>query len=208
MNIAVFGAKGRVGSAVVRLAKSKHNVMEIDKDYVKNELPHIDAVIDFSSAAATNQVCDFCKTHTCPLICGVTGQNAEQQKALDELKNSVIVIQKSNFSKGVETLATLCKTAIKMLPNYDCEIIETHRKGKADAPSGTAKTIACVIAQEKGSFSQVVVHSIRAGSNFGKHEIIIAGNGESISIIHQAENVDIFAQGALYAAETLYDGKV
>lgn len=203
MNIAVFGAKGRVGSAVVRLAKSKHNVMEIDKNYVQNELQSVDVAIDFSTAAAAKQICDFCKTHTCPLVCGVTGHNEEQQSALNELKEHVTVIQKSNFSKGVETLKTLCKTAVQMLPKYDCEIIETHRKGKADAPSGTAKTLAGIISQEKGSFSTVTVHSVRTGSNFGKHEIIIAGNGESISIIHQAENVDIFAQGALDAAQSV-----
>ena len=60
MNIAVFGAKGRVGSAVVRLAKG-HNVWQIDDGFEQNILQNVDVAIDFSLPSATQRVVDFCQ---------------------------------------------------------------------------------------------------------------------------------------------------
>ena len=77
MNVAVFGAKGRVGSAVVRLAKG-HNVWQIDKDFEHNPLQTVDVVVDFSLPSATKNVVDFCKAHHCPLVTGVTGHSVTQ----------------------------------------------------------------------------------------------------------------------------------
>ena len=75
MNIAVFGAKGRVGSKVVEIAvKRGHKVWEIDESYQNNPLDRVDGVIDFSVAAATEQVCEFCLKHNCPLVTGVRGR--------------------------------------------------------------------------------------------------------------------------------------
>ncbi len=204
MNIAVFGAKGRVGSKVVEIAlKRNHKVYQIDKNFEHNKLDKVDAVIDFSTASATSDVCAFCSAHKCPLISGVTGHNTEQLTDLEELSKQVKVIKKENFSTGVTFLKEIAELAASELKNWDCAIIETHRKGKTDSPSGTAKALASIISQNKGSFSTVTVHSVRAGSNFGKHEIIFAADGESITVTHQAENVEIFALGAVKEAENM-----
>jgi len=204
MNIAVFGACGRVGKSVVKLAKEKgHRVYEIDKNEQKNALKEIDAAIDFSAPEATEKVCGFCIEHGCPLVTGVTGRNASQDKLIDELKNHVTVIAENNFSKGIETLISLCRIAASQLKNWDAEIVETHRKGKADSPSGTAKSIAASIVETKGSFSAASVHSLRCGTNFGRHAVVFGGRGESLTLTHQAENVEIFALGAIEEAEKL-----
>lgn len=204
MNIAVFGANGRVGKKVVEIAKKRgHNVCEIDKDGEQNPLEKIDAVIDFSTAQATADVCAFCIVRDCPLISGVTGRNVAQDALLDDLRKRVKVIEKANFSQGAAFVEKVCALAGKELYNWDAEIVEIHRKGKADAPSGTAKRFASVIAQNKGSFSTVTVHSVRCGSNFGTHEIIFAANGESVTVTHRAENVEIFALGAVVEAERI-----
>lgn len=207
MNIAVFGAKGRVGSKVVEIAEKRgHTVIPIDIKEVKSTKNSntytVDAVIDFSVAEATNEVCDFCRQHRSPLVSGVTGRNEQQEKEIERLSNELPVVCKSNFSVGVDMLHRICEIVAKELPDWDCEIVETHRKGKLDAPSGTAKSIAATIAQQK-SFKKVTVHSLRCGSNFGKHQIVFATNGESLTLTHQAENVDIFALGAVLEAEKL-----
>ena len=198
MNVAVFGAKGRVGSAVVRLAKG-HNVWQIDKDFEHNPLQTVDVVVDFSLPSATKNVVDFCKAHHCPLVTGVTGHSVTQLALLDELSQHVTVVAMDNFSEGVQILAQICQYVAQNC-NWACEIVETHHARKKDSPSGTAKMLASKIAKAGGEFCGVTVHSLRLGSNFGCHQVVFATSGESLTITHQAENVEIFARGALKRA--------
>ena len=250
MNIAVFGAKGRVGSKVVEIAKQRgHTVTPIDiknnklseknqlispvgedletnisvrnikslpNNNIENDSPtgydccvcvaeesnKIDVVIDFSTAAATQDVCNFCRQHRCALVSGVTGRNEEQQQLIDCLSSELPVVCKSNFSVGVNMLHRLSEIVAKELADWDCEIVEIHRRGKLDSPSGTAKSLASTIAQQK-NFKRVTTHALRCGSNFGKHEIVFATNGESLTLTHQAENVEIFALGSVLECEKL-----
>lgn len=198
MNVAVFGAKGRVGSAVVRLAKG-HNVWQIDKDFEHNPLQTVDVVVDFSLPSATKNVVDFCKAHHCPLVTGVTGHSVTQLDLLDELSQYVTVVAMDNFSEGIQILAKICQYVAQNC-NWACEIVETHHAHKKDSPSGTAKMLASKIAKAGGEFCGVTVHSLRLGSNFGCHQVVFATSGESLTITHQAENVEIFARGALKRA--------
>ena len=211
MNVAVFGAKGRVGSKIVEIAQQRgHAVIPVDikdkidtPDHTANQANgKIDVVIDFSTAAATKDVCDFCRQHRCALVSGVTGRNQQQQDLIDNLSKELPVVCKANFSVGVDMLHRLCEIVARELPDWDAEIVEIHRRGKLDAPSGTAKSLAATIAKQK-SFKKVTTHALRCGSNFGKHEIIFATNGESLTITHQAENVEIFALGAILECEKL-----
>lgn len=222
MKIVLFGAKGRVGSRVRAIAEQRgHTVVPLDKEdcaddgFVNNAaLVGADVAIDFSLSEATSKVCEFCKKFRCPLVSGVTGRTPEQQQMLDELAKSVPTCVKSNFSVGVQTLTKLVSEACKLLYDWDCEIVEIHRKDKRDSPSGTAKNLAAIAAQRK-NFCNVTVHSLRCGSNFGRHSVIFAAQGESLELTHQAENTDIFARGAVLEAEKLVgfaqnvaDGKI
>ncbi len=198
MNIAVFGAKGRVGSAVVRLAKG-HNIWQIDKNWNVSPLDKVDVAIDFALPSATKDVVEFCKLHCCPLVTGVTGRNGSQLQLIDELAQQVAVVAKDNFCQGIMMLEKVCKQLAQDC-NWDCEIVETHHKNKIDSPSGTAKMLATNILKARGEFSKVTVHSLRVGSNFGRHVVVFGTSGESLTITHQAENVDIFAKGALQTA--------
>ena len=226
MVIAVFGANGRVGKQTVKAATERgHCVYGIDADgaYLYQAKAHsqcadnaapikaiktddglvdteIDAVIDYSTASATQQVCEFCLKHRCALVSGVTGRNDEQTQLVKQLSASVPVVCKANFSTGIAALTEICRQLALMLPDWDCEIVEIHRREKTDAPSGTAKQLAATLAQRK-SFTQTAVHSLRAGSNFGCHCVVLASKGESLTLTHQAENVDIFAYGAVKQAE-------
>ena len=208
MNIAVLGARGRVGSKTAEIAaKRGHNVWEIDADYQKNPLERLDGVIDFSVAEATELARDLCMKYRCPLVSGVTGRNEKQTEMLEALKKQVTVAEKANFSCGMTVFEKVCEKIAAELRNWDCEIVETHRKGKRDCPSGTAKMLAGKIAAAKGSFSSVTVHSRRLGSCFGTHEITFATQGESITLTHSAENVEIFALGAVKTLEEIVNGK-
>lgn len=203
MNIAVFGSKGKLGSRVVDLAQKRgHNVWQIDRDINENPLDKVDVTINFATAEGIKDVCEFCMKHRCPLVSGTTGLSAEQEKLLTALSQTVKVVSKPNFSEGVEMMYKLCDIASKQL-HWDCAVVETHRKGKKDAPSGTAKGLASVIAQNMGSFSAVDVHALRLGENCGRHEATFANGCESLTIIHQAYTPDVFALGAIRAAEQI-----
>lgn len=200
MKIAVFGAEGRVGSRVCAIAKQRgHQVFKMER-HEKQHVDQVDAVIDFSTADATEEVCDFCATHHCLLVSGVTGRTDEQQMQLENLKKSNVVFESENFGKGMKTVEKICAKCATL--NWDCAVIETHRKGKKDSPSGTAKRLATVISQNGTRI--VEVHSLRQGDTVGKHEIVFVGTGESVTIIHNAQNVDCFALGAVERAETLF----
>ena len=207
MNIAVFGARGRMGQKVVEIAEKRgHNVWQIDRDWQMNCLETVDVAIDFSASDATEQICVFCKKYNCALVSGVTGREEKQLQMIEELSATVPVVCKANYSEGVNMLYKLAEEVAKKLADWDCEILEIHHRNKIDSPSGTAKQLAGVIAKQ-GSFKKVTIHALRAGSNVGQHTVIFATNNESLTLTHQAESRDIFARGAVLEAEHLAGGK-
>ena len=106
------------------------------------------------------------------------------------------------MSIGANLLFDLARSAAARLKaGYDIEIVEAHHRLKKDAPSGTAKKIAEVIAKEKGwDVSKLPVHSIRAGDIVGEHTIYFSGPGETLELTHRAQSRDAFARGSLVAA--------
>ena len=127
-----------------------------------------------------------------------------------------------NFSIGVNTLFWLTSKAAEILGNgYDLEVVEMHHRLKQDAPSGTAKHLAEILAKQTGlSYSdntihgrkgiigprtknEIGMHSIRGGDVIGDHTVIYAASGERIELAHKASSRNTFANGALRAAQWL-----
>ena len=120
-----------------------------------------------------------------------------------------------NYSVGVNILFQLAK-ALKSFPQeYTFSIAEIHHTGKKDAPSGTAKKLGEIIANQRG-YSKTVygregisprkpeeleITALRAGGVPGIHDLIVAGPYEMLRIEHTAFSRNVFAQGAVYAAE-------
>jgi 4-hydroxy-tetrahydrodipicolinate reductase len=106
---------------------------------------------------------------------------------------------------------------------YDVEIVETHHRRKADAPSGTALKMADVLAEALGrdltkvgvfarhghtgprTDQEIGIQTLRAGDIVGEHTVIFAGVGERIEITHRAHSRDNFARGAIVAALWVVD---
>lgn len=203
MNLTVFGAHGRLGKRVVEIAQKRgHSVWQIDKNYSENQLDKVDAVINFATAEGIEDVVEFCRKHRCPLVTGTTGLTAKQQGLIDELAKTATVVQKANFAIGIDMLYRLCDIVSREL-HWDCVVVETHRRGKKDAPSGTARSLQNMISKNLGSFKSVETHSLRLGDNAGRHEVTFANGGESLTLTHQAYSADIFALGAVKEAESL-----
>ncbi len=192
------------------------NIQDIPKDL------DFDVIIDFSHPAFCAQTVNLARQHKKPLVYATTGLNDEDIKLLDELSKEVALFRSSNMSLGVNLVINLAKQAAKFLyDDFDIEIIEKHHNKKIDAPSGTALTMAKEInktldnkmnfvyeresKREKRDKKEIGIHSIRGGTIVGEHDILFAGNDETITLSHQATSKEVFAKGALRAGQFIKD---
>ncbi|HWQ44064.1 MAG TPA: 4-hydroxy-tetrahydrodipicolinate reductase [Methanosarcina barkeri] len=175
-----------------------------------------DILIDFTAASATVVNAPIAARCGVNLIIGTTGLTAEQRKVIDDSiqKNQVSAVISPNYSVGVNVFFKIIREAAKYLADYDIEIIEAHHNQKKDAPSGTALRAADVISEALGGKDYVYgregiaprgkeigIHGVRAGDIAGDHTVLFAGNSERIEIKHMAHSRQIFANGAVKAAE-------
>lgn len=166
-----------------------------------------DVIIDFSSAQGLAARLEFAKARGICIVLAPTGLSAANEAMISEYARFVPIFRAANFSLGAAVTEVLCAQARRLLPcEFDAAIIEKHHKTKKDAPSGTALNIAKAIdgATEK-SGKKTEIHALRLGTFSGEHEIIFAGDGETVTIIHHAENRRIFALGAIKAAGFLIE---
>ncbi len=179
------------------------------------EIP--DVIIDFSHHTALPQIMEYATKNNVPCVICTTGHTDEEYAIMKEASTHVPVFFSRNMSLGVNLLIALCKKASHALgSDFDVEIIEKHHHNKLDAPSGTALMIADAIAdtrseseyvydrhsvRKKRDEKEIGIHSIRGGSIIGEHEVMFAGKDEIITISHSAGSRELFATGALRAAE-------
>jgi len=221
--IIIAGAKGRMGKALVACAPSHAGlevVGQIDQgDSLEAVIGQGDAVIDFSSHSATPGIAKLCAQHQKALVIGTTGLNDTETFEVKQAAARIPMVWASNYSTGVNTLFWLTRKAAEILgPDFDLEVVEMHHRLKRDAPSGTAKSLAEVLAQVRHlqyakvarhgragivgerTGNEIGVHSIRGGDVVGDHTVIFATNGERVELTHKASSRDTFANGALRAA--------
>lgn len=164
-------------------------------------VPAFDVAIDFSLPQGFDAVLALCVARGAALVSGTTGLSAAQEAQLEAAAASIPLAWASNFSLGVAVLHELVERAGRLLPGWDCDIVEAHHTRKLDAPSGTALTLGAA-AQAGGATPHYA--SIRAGDIVGEHLVQFATAGERIELVHRASNRDIFARGALHAAARLH----
>ena len=206
LKIAVCGATGRTGSRAAALASTDprfHLVARVDRSRAAefdDEAGAVAAVIDFSTPAATVHYAAACARAKTAFVTGVTGLNDVQRAQLAAAAKKIPVFSSPNFSRGVTMMTWLAGEAAKRLADYDAAIVETHHKGKKDAPSGTALRLAQAVREGRGAGDAVETLSLRLADVVGDHELIFAGPFERLTLSHVAESRDVFARGALDAA--------
>ena len=229
MKIIVCGALGKMGSKIRENALKTTDIIpvagvdlketEINGFKVYDSFDKIhesaDAVIDFSNKASLNAVLDYCvKTHTPAVLCS-TGYDDNDIAEIFKAAESVAIFRSANMSLGVNVLIEAVKFAASRLYGFDIEIIEKHHNKKADAPSGTAvmikdgiKEVLPNITEVYGRYgfvgarkqNEIGIHAVRGGTIVGEHQVIFAGDNESLTFTHNAESRDVFALGAIAAA--------
>ncbi len=220
MRIAVVGARGRMGSTVVRLATEQglEVVAAIDAGDRMTVLSRSGAevAIDFSSPGATTELADVAAAAGIAIVSGTTGLDEGAFAALNRAAASVAVAWEPNMSVGVHVLGALVASAIRMLgPDVDVEIVEAHHRLKVDAPSGTALRLAEIARGARGGArfvhgregrpgareqAEIGIHAMRGGDVIGEHSVHLMGVGERIELVHRASSRDLFAGGALRVA--------
>lgn len=160
----------------------------------------VDVFVDFTTPEATEMNLDYVGKYKKAVVIGTTGLNNNQLKKIEEISKISPIVFSPNMSIGVNVLfAILPEIAQRLGPNYNIEIVEAHHQAKKDAPSGTAKRFAQILAD--ATKKEIPTHAIRLGDIVGDHTIIFCGNSERIEIKHQAHSRDLFVLGALKAAK-------
>lgn len=241
IKVIVTGCFGRMGQEIVKLVgterfedlqiiagictseqvnlPSNFQISQRLEDYIDKA----DVVIDFSIPTSAIEFAKICTEHKKAFVCGTTGFTLDQEIELKKLAEQTPLFVSYNMSIGVAKFAQILKQASNILAaDYDVEILEKHHNKKADAPSGTAKMLAQLIAETRGfelppSIStdrnhlrekgEIGFASIRGGAIIGEHQVIFAGSTDVITISHQALNRGQFAYGALSVARWLLGKK-
>jgi 4-hydroxy-tetrahydrodipicolinate reductase len=204
VRVALIGARGRMGRTIVDLAKNDSKIDIVAQsdigDAIDAAVKDCDVAIDFSNANATDEICRAASQNRKALVIGTTGHSPEQRNVIEKTAKSVPIVFAANFSVGVNTLFALTRRAAEILGSeFKPEIVETHHTQKKDAPSGTAKALGEIL-KEAGK-SDVPIQSIREGDVVGEHTVTFVGPSERLELTHRAESREIFARGALRAAE-------
>lgn len=213
-------SRGHRVTAALNSEATAQNAAVFDADGNPGRTPfdEADVVIDFSSPSALPAVAGYVRRTGTPLVCGTTGYSAEQAEVLRRLGEAAPVLYSVNYSMGVAVMKRILRDCGAYLLNggFDAELVETHHRQKADAPSGTAKALLEALdpAGElepvygrhglcRRGTSEIGVHVLRGGTEAGTHSVQFFGEDEMLEVRHSAASRSIFARGALYSAERL-----
>lgn len=165
----------------------------------------IEVVVDVSSEGGAAAAIELALASQAALLVGTTGLSPATLARARQAADRVAVMVAPNFSLGIAILRRLVAEACRLAgPEWQIDFVETHHRGKRDAPSGTAIALA-EEAERAGGESGLAsrIHSIRAGGCIGEHEIRLAAAEESLLLRHTALDRRLFARGALRAARWL-----
>ncbi|MXG92177.1 4-hydroxy-tetrahydrodipicolinate reductase [Nocardioides flavescens] len=230
--VGVLGARGKVGAEVVRAVEEADDlelVASLDAGDALEELVSAgaEAVVDFTHPDAVMDSLRFCAEHGIHAVVGTTGFDDERLATLrgwlgDDPGAGVLIAP--NFSIGA---VLMMRFAAAAAPFYESvEIVELHHPTKADAPSGTARRTAELVAaarREAGlgpvpdatstgldgargaDVAGVHVHSVRARGLVAHQEVLLGGVGETLTIRHDSMDRASFTPGVLAGLRWIAD---
>ncbi|HLN78709.1 MAG TPA: 4-hydroxy-tetrahydrodipicolinate reductase [Nocardioidaceae bacterium] len=224
MKVGVLGARGKVGAEVCRAVEAADDmelVAAIDADDSSDELVSsgAHAVVDFTHPDVVMDNLEFCIDHGIHAVVGTTGfdeERLEQVRTWLSDSSGTGVLVAPNFSIGA---ILMMRFAAEAAPFYESvEIVELHHPEKADAPSGTARRTASLIAEARrragsgpipdatstalegargADVEGIRVHGLRLRGLVAHQEVILGGPGETLTIRHDSLDRVSFMPGVL-----------
>jgi 4-hydroxy-tetrahydrodipicolinate reductase len=198
INVAVSGAAGRMGETVCRAVEGAEDMALVGRADPQLEtaladvLGDADVVVDFStpdSALANARACLEAGVHC---VMGTSGADFSSLEGVGE--GNLFVAP--NFAIGAVLMMKFAVEAAAHMP--ECEIVELHHDGKLDAPSGTAKRTAELIAEAGGNVHEPI-HSVRLPGLVAHQEVLFGGAGQTLTIRHDSVDRESFMPGVLLA---------
>ncbi len=233
INVLVNGCNGRMGRTIISQIENFDNLNLVGGfDMTKDETAtfpifndfkdidvKIDVIVDFSYTIATLNMLEYASRNYIPIVIATTGFTVEQENMIKEYSKNLPIFKSSNMSFDINLMSKIVAEVAKKLSNADIEIIETHHNQKKDSPSGTALLLADAINEtfdnkkeyvfdrhsksEKRSPNEIGFSSIRGGNIVGEHTVQFFSPYETFEIKHTSYSRNLFAEGALKAAEFL-----
>jgi 4-hydroxy-tetrahydrodipicolinate reductase len=180
-----------------------------------------DVLIDFTHPGSLANHLQIAAEIKKPLVIGVTGLTSQHDQLLTKTSQQIPIISAPNMSIGIALLnAAVSLIARTLDSSYDIEIFEMHHRDKRDAPSGTAialgktaaeargKTLkpeACIARRGQRQGDEIGFAIGRGGGVYGDVKVMFADNNEMIELSHRALNRELYAIGALKAAQWAYN---
>jgi 4-hydroxy-tetrahydrodipicolinate reductase len=199
IRVAVAGAAGRMGESVCRAVETAED-MELTGRAdprlgtpVADVLDQADVLVDFTvpdTALANARQAVAAGVH---VVIGTTGFDLQ---ALKELRGAN-VFAAPNFAIGAVLMMQFAAQAARHMAK--AEIIELHHDGKVDAPSGTAKRTARLMAEAAPNLAEVPIHSVRLPGLVAHQEVILGDVGQTLTIRHDSIDRESFMPGVLLA---------
>jgi 4-hydroxy-tetrahydrodipicolinate reductase len=224
IKVGVLGARGRVGSEVCRMVERADDlklVAALGSTDALDPLAMADVVVDFTRPDVVMDHLRWCIGRGLHCVVGTTGFDDAR---LDEVRAAlsgapkVGVVVAPNFSVGA---VLMMRFAAAAAPFYESvEIVEMHHPDKADAPSGTSRRTAELVAAARGEagldpapdatstglagargaeVEGIHIHSVRARGLVAHQEVLLGGPGETLTIRHDSMDRASFTPGVLLA---------
>jgi 4-hydroxy-tetrahydrodipicolinate reductase len=194
VRIALFGAGGKVGRVLgPALEAAGHEVRGLGRGDARDLGGH-DAAVDFTTPDAAPENVRAALEAGVPCVVGTTGFEVAPLGELAR-ERGLVLFHASNFAIGAVLMMRLAAEAAAYLPRV--EIVELHNEAKHDAPSGTAKATAARLPEG------VQIHSVRLPGLVAHQEVLLGGEGQLLTIRHDAYSPEAYVPGVLLALERL-----
>jgi 4-hydroxy-tetrahydrodipicolinate reductase len=188
VKVVLFGRGGKVGSVLApALEAAGHELVGLEE---------AEAMVDFTAPDAVEASVRAALEAGVPCVVGTSGWDPAP---LGELaaERGVALFVAPNFAVGAVLMMRLAGEAARFLPR--AEIVELHGEAKKDAPSGTAKATAELLGGD------VPVHSVRLPGLVAHQEVLLGGEGQLLTIRHDAYSREAYVPGVLLALEKLHE---
>ncbi|HSS67821.1 MAG TPA: 4-hydroxy-tetrahydrodipicolinate reductase [Nocardioidaceae bacterium] len=231
IKVGVLGASGRMGSeagAAIEAADDLELVARIGSGDSRDALAIADVAVDLTRPDAVMDNVEWCVAHGVNVVVGTSGVTSQRLDAiaswLRDGDAGVGVIVVPNFSIGAVLMMRFAAEAARFFES--AEIVELHHPSKADAPSGTARRTAELIASARAQaglgtmpdatsdqldgargadVDGVRVHSVRLRGLVAHQEVLLGAAGERLTLRHDSLDRASFMPGVLTAIRYVRD---
>jgi 4-hydroxy-tetrahydrodipicolinate reductase len=186
VKICLFGRGGKVGSVLApALEAAGHQLVELGQ---------AETIVDFTAPEAVEQNVGAALEVGVPCVVGTSGWDPAPSGEFATERGLALFVA-PNFAIGAVLMLRLAAEAARYLPR--AEIVELHGEAKKDAPSGTALATAELLPGE------VTIHSVRLPGLVAHQEVLFGGDGQLLTIRHDAYSREAYVPGVLLALEKL-----